>query len=179
MNSRAKGAKNERGLTKLFEEWTGYEFQRSPASGGLRWNMKSNTVGDIICTDEKHTRRFPFVIEAKFYSDIKFEHSLLPVKNNKIEEFWNQALDESQRAGRIPLLFMRYNNMPKNYHFVGLDLTYHNEVLKMKPDWKYVIMPHLSLILMPSTQFFEIPYKVIYKPSKKFIKKWLIKQSGA
>ena len=49
INSRKKGSKNERFLTKLFEQWTGVEFSRVPASGGLRWKgMSEIIVGDIV-----------------------------------------------------------------------------------------------------------------------------------
>lgn len=34
INSRAKGSKNERELAKLFKDWTGKEFARTPSSGG-------------------------------------------------------------------------------------------------------------------------------------------------
>ena len=30
VNSRNKGSKNERGVAKLMQEWTGYEFARTP-----------------------------------------------------------------------------------------------------------------------------------------------------
>lgn len=37
VNSKQKGSRFERSICKFFQDWTGYEFSRVPASGGLRW----------------------------------------------------------------------------------------------------------------------------------------------
>jgi len=133
INSKNKGNKNERELCKFWSSWTGYEFARVPASGGLRWKKTDNTTGDILCSDDKHSKRFQFSIETKFHQDIKFEHTLLGVKGVKIDEFWEQALSDSVRAKRIPILFMRYNGMPKLTWFVALEYSLYISLRKLLP----------------------------------------------
>lgn len=62
-NSRNKGSRFERTIAKAWESWTGYKFSRTPGSGG--WAKAKDAMGDLVCTDEKHSRRFPFSIECK------------------------------------------------------------------------------------------------------------------
>lgn len=114
-NSRNKGSRFERTIAKAWETWTGYKFSRTPGSGG--WAKAKDAMGDLVCTDEKHSRRFPFSIECKNYQEIKFEHILLGLKSCKIISFWEQATKDAKRAGKIPILIMRYNSMPKGEAF--------------------------------------------------------------
>lgn len=129
-NGKKKGSKNERDLSKWFQDWSGLEFSRVPASGGLRWQKKDDISGDIICTDPRKSRRFPFSIEAKFYKDINFEHLILGNKKQKIIDFWEQAKEDGVRSKRIPLLFMRYNGMKKNCWFTIMHKSIYNKALK-------------------------------------------------
>lgn len=129
-NGKKKGNKNEREVAKWWEEWTGLEFSRVPASGGLRWQKKDDISGDIICTDPRKSRRFPFSIECKFYRDINFEHLILGNKTAKIWNFWEQALEDGVRSERVPILYMRYNNMPRNTWFIMVELKVFNLILK-------------------------------------------------
>ena len=78
-NSKNKGNRFERTIAKFFQDWTGYKFSRTPGSGG--WAKAKDSFGDLVCTDEKHSRRFPFSIECKSYQDLKFEHILLGTKS--------------------------------------------------------------------------------------------------
>jgi hypothetical protein len=120
-NSKKKGNKSERELCKWFERWTGFEFARIPASGGLRWKGLANaTTGDIICTDDIHGRRFLLSVESKSYKDINFEHLILGNKKAKIREFWEQAIEDGKRGNKVPILFMRYNGMKKDVYFVAI-----------------------------------------------------------
>jgi len=180
INSKVKGSRNERNLSKLFQEWTGREFARTPSSGGLRWSNTNDTVGDIICSDKTHSRYFKFVIEAKSYKDINFEQLLLPNKNKKILEFWGQVLEDAERAGdKIPLLFMRYNGMPKDLHFVVMDYGMYLYVFrkqittKIKTDNRKifrVVIPGHDLIFLTSIMLFTTDYEKIHKLAKKFLK---------
>ena len=77
VNSKQKGSRFERSICKFFQDWTGYEFSRVPASGGLRWKKTDNITSDITCSDPKHSRRFSLSVECKSYQEIKFEHLLL------------------------------------------------------------------------------------------------------
>lgn len=118
VNSKSKGGRFERTISKWFTAWTGYEFSRVPASGGLRWKNADNISSDVTCTDRKHTRRFRFSIECKNYNDLNFEHVLLERKSCKILKFWEQANRDAARAKKFPILIMHYNGMPKGEAFV-------------------------------------------------------------
>ena len=115
-NSKNKGSRFERTIAKSLEAWSGHAFSRTPGSGG--WAKAKDAVGDIICTDNKHSRRFAFSIECKNYKDIRFEHMLLNMKSCKIVNFWNQATRDANKVGKLPLLIMKYNSMPKGEAFV-------------------------------------------------------------
>ena len=176
INSRNKGSKNERELAKWFEEWTGYEFSRVPSSGGLRWGRTLDTVGDIICSDKKHVLRFNFSIETKFHSDINFEHLLLDVKNIKIMEFWEQAREDGKRGSKLPLLFMRYNGMPKQTWFVALDYSVFREAKLLAyagSDIRHIRYSNdkYSLVIMNSNDFKQFEYKRLHKAVKALIKR--------
>ena len=168
INSRTKGSKNERNLTKLFAEWTGKEFARTPSSGGLGWR-NSQTVGDIVCTTEGHL--FPFAIEAKSHREINFEH-LLYLEEPKILEFWEQAKNDSVKGKvkKVPLLFMRYNGMPKNFHFVGMTTQIWSLFSNYFPANHRRIVFHsglLHLTIIRSTTLFKSDYKQVRNALKK------------
>lgn len=118
VNSKSKGGRFERTMSKWFTNWTGYEFNRVPASGGLRWKNAENITSDIACTDSKHSKKFRFSVECKSYKELNFEHVLLEKKSCKILKFWEQARDDAKRANKFPLLVMKYNGMSKGEAFV-------------------------------------------------------------
>ena len=62
INSKNKGSRFERTICKWFQDWTGYEFKRVPASGALRWKKTDNITSDITCTDPKHSKRFKIIL---------------------------------------------------------------------------------------------------------------------
>ena len=51
INVNRKGGSGERMAKKFFQEWTNWEFERVPRSGGLRWKKVDNITGDLICTE--------------------------------------------------------------------------------------------------------------------------------
>ena len=165
INSRTKGNKNERDLAKLFEKWSNHKFSRTPSSGGLQWKA-SNTKGDIVCTDEGYY--FPFCIEAKNYKEINFEHLLYSPKP-KIMEFWAQAKRDADKANKIPLLFMRYNGMPKDLHFLVMPLNFFKEAIPKEPENEYLVMGKKRLVIMSSHDLFNLRYKSIAKLAKQHI----------
>lgn len=144
-NSKKKGNRFERDVCKFFKEWTGYEFSRTPASGGLRWHKKDDIVSDVICTDEKHSHRFTLAIECKSYKEIKFEQMLLGNDSCKINHFWEQASRDAERAKKLPMLIMRYNNMPKGEAFVMFDKQVANSILKNQELWSNLKKPRLAI----------------------------------
>lgn len=171
INSRNKGAKNERDLSKLFEVWTGKQFSRTPSSGGLQWGA-SMAKGDIVSTTEGFY--FPFCIEAKFYNKIDFSHLLNPkIKNSDIISFWTQCKRDATLAKKIPLLCMRYNSLPSNFHFVVIEkdlfeyliLPFYN---KDKGAYFYFQNAELDLVVITSTWFFSLDYKRLGRAFKNY-----------
>lgn len=174
-NPKRKGSKNERSVAKIMRDWSGYEFARTPQSGGLHWK-KQHTSGDIVCIDEKHGSRFPFSIECKFHEDI----TLLPLiqglvgkKSNKVLEFWKQTLTDAQSVGKVPLLFMRKNGMKKDLHFVVISQDFFNVWLDFIDGWKcksgmlFYADKDYQLAIINSDDLLETDYWLLYKAGKK------------
>lgn len=165
INSAAKGSKNERRLSKLFETWVGVEFVRVPRSGGLRWKSGLMITGDTIPSDPYTLAQFPFSIETKFYDEISFADLLLP-NNADIEKFWKQATTDSERVGKIPILLFRYNRMPRDTYFTAVPHSYFIRIKSTlrdtTPDFPYLSVTNRYVIFM-SNVLFECPYNLIKK----------------
>lgn len=175
-NGKKKGAKNERELCKWFQSWSGYEFSRVPASGGLRWKNTENITGDIICSDDRYSRRFAFSVETKFHKDINFEHLILGNTKNKVLEFWKQAEEDGERGNKTPLLFMRYNGMPKNTWFVVIDAnTYKHAYSFGLKDAENIIFnifsPKHNLYVLNSSDMLKVNFKELSIKLKKLRRK--------
>lgn len=178
VNSKNKGGRFERSIAKLFENWTGYKFSRTPGSGG--WAKAKDAMGDLVCVDEKHGHRFPFSIECKFHKEINFEHVLLGNKKCKILEFWEQARRDAIRADKVPVLIMKYNGMPKDEAFVVLNKpTFFGvpdiDTAVQKTTLFYIFKPdhsikEESLIVIMLSDFLNINYKKWYKILRKQLK---------
>jgi len=174
INSKKKGAKNERDISKLLEKWTNKKFARTPSSGGLNWHARSSISGDIVCTTEGHY--FPFSIEVKFHKEINFEH-LLYIDNPEVMKFWAQAFSDAKKAGKIPLLFMRYNGLPKDFHFVAMDspifvkLVVENWGIIPFTNFLKVKHPKGNITIIKSVDLFKLSYKSLRKSAKQWLKK--------
>lgn len=171
INSRKKGAKAERKVAALLKDWTGREFSRTPASGGLRWK-NANVVGDIVCTEERHF--FPFAVEVKSYNDINFEH-LFYLVDPKIYKFWKQATTDAKRGEKLPLLFMRYNGMPSDFWIVVMTIREFKKLkihLQLKHPYA-IFKGNKSFAIMSSRCLLGADYKTINKKAVKIIDtKW-------
>lgn len=172
INSRRKGAKNERNVAKLFEKWTGKEFSRTPSSGGLNWKS-SNSKGDIVCTTEGHF--FPFCVEVKAHKDINFSHLLNPkIKEPKILEFWKQCERDAIKANKLPLLIMRYDGMPADFHFfmmrenISKQLFY--PTVNPFPYYLKVKIKDDSFFIGLTSDLFKTSYKEIKTKAKNLLK---------
>ena len=170
-NSKKKGNRAERDVAKWWELWTGFEFGRVPASGALRWKKTDNITSDVICTDDKHSRRFPFSIEVKNYKDINFSHLLLNLKSCKIHDFWKQANDDANRGNKIPILMMRYNGMPKSEYFFIVSEEVSN-ILNIPKEENLMIVRSKGIVIhiYMSTSVMATNYSDIYKYCKKLLK---------
>jgi hypothetical protein len=111
----SKGGENERNVSKFLTKWlTGktkpYMFWRQDASGGIATMSIENChmTGDI-CSVHPESRFFTdiFSIECKTgYPKTSFWQHFTDVKFG-IEEFWQQALDDANKANKQPMLFYR------------------------------------------------------------------------
>lgn len=171
INSKAKGARGERDLCKWWKEWTGYEFSRVPASGGLRWKKTDNITSDVICTDEKHSRRFPLSIECKNYNGISF-NDILKGNKSDVLKFWEQAKGDADRGKKLPILFMRENGMHKGVYFVVV-----NEIMGEWICSRVNAIPYFRISLdqgkiyvFNSDTLKELEYPRFYKYFKKIAK---------
>jgi len=162
INAKKKGNRNELRGAKLWQTWTGWEFSRVPASGGLRWKKTDDITGDIICT-EKGIYDFKFSIELKFYQDIEFNYLLLDLKKNPVLKFWEQCKADAVRGEKIPILFMRYNGMPKDNYFVVVDFSTYKKIRKLI-DFKYGILKYnKEFVIFNSVDFFNSDFSKIYQ----------------
>ena len=176
-NARSKGSRNERGVAKLFSDWTGYEFARTPQSGGLNWKKKI-TTGDLVCIDETHGPRFKFTIECKFHADLDFSYLIdgsIGKKTNKLSHFWVQALKEGETVHKIPLLFVRRNGMKTDMHFVimaystFLKFSIYLDQIKFKYGFMTYVGENMRIAIINSEDWFTLDYQVIHKLATKFL----------
>lgn len=176
INSRNKGNRAEREVAALLSDWTGKKFSRTPSSGGLQWK-NTHVKGDIVCTEEGHL--FPFCVEVKFNQEINFEELLVGSKKEpKILKFWDQCTRDAKLANKVPALFFRYNNLPKDFYFIILH-TEHYKKIRMDQmlegygqDLFHINTKEYKLTLITTNTFFEFGYKKICKTLKPLIKKW-------
>lgn len=175
INGRRKGSKAERIASKVISKWSGKGFSKTPASGGLNWK-KANVAGDIVCTTEGHY--CPFVFEVKSYAKIDFSHLIHPtVKNVDILSYWTQAERDAIKVKKIPMLMMRYNGLPSDFFFVVLSYVDYKLITITCPmdkgakTLRYNSNQKQTLIVIPSTEIFKLPYKEVRKIAKTIIKK--------
>jgi len=175
VNSRTKGSRNERNVAKLMADWSGYEFARTPQSGGLHWK-KSYTSGDIVCIDERHGPRFPFSIECKFHENLDLLHLIdntIGKKSNKILLFWEQTKRDAKQVNKIPLLFMRRNGMKAGMQFVVMPTNFFLLWFAWIEPWicKYGVFHYTNadhaFTIINSDDLITTEYKMFYKLGKK------------
>lgn len=170
VNGKKKGNKGELMVAKWFQAWTGLEFQRVPQSGGLRWANAQNIAGDIICADQKHNRFFQLCVESKFYEDLDWD-KLFRNKKSDIQRFWEQAKGDAKRAEKIPILFMRKNNMDKGMFYVGVDYNVY-ELFRDDTDFEYPVLEinlptGECLVIVNSFDMEKVEYKPFHKQLKR------------
>lgn len=176
INSRSKGAKNEKKIADILTIWTGKKFARAETNNYIHKRNADNSKGDIVCKTEGHY--FPFCIEAKSYAKIDFSHLLIPgIKNVDILDFWAQVKEDATNARKIPLLMMRYNSMPSLFWFIAMEYDYYNQLpIFSRMFCKTTLMfwdreKNIRLMIVKSTEFFKPNYKEIKANAKAYIKK--------
>lgn len=109
-NSRAKGARYERAIAKLFTDWAreqGHhcEIRRTPMSGGWTHSKRMGMTADIVAS----CKSFPFVIECK--NRQKWSLAALLARVDKpgrgpVWRYWEQCLKAADGTGKMPLVVM-------------------------------------------------------------------------
>lgn len=164
VNSRRKGDKGEKLAAELIAKWTGKKFKRAETNNYIHKRDAHNSKGDIVCITEGHY--YPFCTEVKNYKEINFEH-LLYLPKPLIVDFWKQATTDAKLCGKCPLLFMRYNGLPKEFFFVAIPPKiydqFFSEHIKLP---KSLRMEFYGFILITTNELFQVPYKSIRKSIK-------------
>jgi len=109
VNGRKKGQAAERKLAKLFADWWGSDFARTPLSGGFataKFREDWNACGDLVTPDST----FPFCVESKKVEGWKLEQ-LLTSDKTLIHQWWKQTVEETPE-GKKPLLVFTRNRAP-------------------------------------------------------------------
>ncbi len=104
INGRGKGCGYERKIAKLISEWTGFNMQRTPMSGG--WAK----TGDITPKDPSDMVKFIFNMELKKHKGWDFNQLIKTRGKGTIDTWWKQCTDDATKSGKIPLLIMSKNN---------------------------------------------------------------------
>jgi hypothetical protein len=182
VNSRKKGKKGEKVAAEVLAKWTKKKFASTPSSGGLQWRT-SLAKGDVVCTTEGHY--FPFCVEVKNHKEINFAHLLTPLRKTrdksgvaKILEFWSQASRDAKAANKIPMLLMRYDNLPRDFFFVVVTQEFakliHTEISLGYPGMKTLryhdYKTNTALMIFSSHEFFASTYKPIKLKAKTYLK---------
>ncbi len=169
VNSRKKGARSERGAAEVLENWTGFEMVRVPRSGGLRWASGLMVTGDIIPSDPLELATFPFSVEVKGYNTLDFRN-MLTAKSSDFLKFWKQATQDALRVGKIPLLMVRLNGMPKESYYVAIPRQAFiriNALVTGGEDIPYFLYSGVFVIFM-SDHLFTTDFKKIKARLKKY-----------
>lgn len=106
-NPKTKGNDFERQVAKIFTDWAGVKFMRTPASGAIHNFKDKRVVSDIV--PPLSIGNFPFSIECKKV-ECSWEFStILEGTSQTIEKHWKQCVDDASREGLIPLLVFSKN----------------------------------------------------------------------
>jgi hypothetical protein len=124
-----------------------------------------------MCSDPKHQHRCRISIECKSYKDIKFEHVILGNKGSEVNKFWEQASRDAKRSGKVPILCMRYNAMPREEFFFVISAS-------MAPAfWKIIHLPYITLsipgevlmVFLASNVIKNVSYQEVHKLAKELL----------
>lgn len=125
INSKKKGNSFEGHIGKILAETLPpLKFRRSQSSGAILGGQnekfldqfsedaKALFIGDVVPTNEADVSRdegwkFKFTLECKFYKDCdNLEHIF---HNTKIKGWMEQAITDSEKLGKKPLLIFKFN----------------------------------------------------------------------
>lgn len=132
VNGKKKGSRTELDLSKILIERFGEGFSRSVGSGN-RWSQAHlpKHAAEVYSGDLVVPKEFKWVIESKGGYDAIDMSSIFVRGNSELDSFLEQAMNDSKRCGRKPMLCWKKTRKP----WLAFVLT---EELKGK-DFKYSI----------------------------------------
>lgn len=177
-NSKKIGNKNERAVAEWFRKWTGWDFQRVPQSGGLRWQKDQRISGDLVCPLE-HLDDFPFTVETKTRKQktskknqkvrdrINIGHLILDWDEAEIMKYWAQACDDGIRNNLEPLMLLRNGGMTKGLYYVFMKYDVAN-ALEVKGSLSFAHIPSIDISVTNSLELQEANAIRLFKFVKKY-----------
>ncbi len=164
VNSKGKGNVFERKIAKTLSErfaaHTGLpiSFIRNPSSGayfGGKNSARTQThdldkasFGDLICPKD-----FRFNIECKHYKEPPSFAALVKQEVAMFDKWISQSDLDSQSSNTIPLIIIKYNNVPEFAMIPKTDWTASYNMIYRD----HVIMPLTSFLSQPDEYYFTNP----------------------
>ena len=146
VNGKKKGSRTELDLSKLLTERFGQGFSRSVGSGN-RWAQVDHLpkhAREVFSGDLVVPKGFKFVIESKGGYDGIDMSSIYVRGNSEIDSFLEQALSDSKRCGRKPMMCWKKTRKPWIAFVLTEELTGHDFKYCMKyGKWTAVALEHL------------------------------------
>lgn len=126
INGRIKGSSFERKIAKIFQKWTGYEFRRTPQSGGWSHN-NADTSGDLICMEKGID--FPLHIECKNTES----WNLQAILSNNCQPFydWYKQVDKACPANKKPIIIFSKAYSPEYVTFYKHDFFHAYKIIQL------------------------------------------------
>jgi hypothetical protein len=162
VNGKNKGNTFERKMANLlserFQQHTGIEksFRRNADSGSFfgggnksrvtQYDLDHAAFGDLICPDT-----FLFSVECKHYKSAPSFQSIVIREVTQWDTWIKQVEQDSTSAGKLPLLIIKYNNVPE-FVFVKNKLEI-DEIFKYKGYYAYTLS---SILVLDNNVFFSI-----------------------
>ena len=134
VNGKKKGSRTELDLTKVLIQRFGSGFSRTVASGA-RWSQAvlPKHARDVFSGDLVVPKGFKFTIESKGGYDGIDVNSIFIRGNSELDTFLSQAIADSKRCGRKPMMCWKKTRKP----WLAFLLTEHLEGHEFKYSIKY------------------------------------------
>lgn len=103
VNARDKGARAEMVVRDVLRQYSGLNWERTPASGAL--DAKHLMKGDLYCPG----KNIRYCVEVKHYAEDQLTSSVLTAKSPVFMSWWEQAEQQAQSVNKEPLLIFKYD----------------------------------------------------------------------
>jgi len=178
--SKPKGSKFETDVAKIFSDWWGQVFKRTPSSGALRWAGVSWTYSDILPPPDN----CPVAIECKIRAVIDIwalVRSTSDAKDlNHPIAWWNQSVEDAARCyretGKVihPLLVFR-ENRKKSYIALEADLfvaLFGEEHRSLSTIWVSNPISHTRFVILDLEAFLSNCSKEMFLDGQRKVIPW-------